>query len=202
MQGLPVELQEEVLFSLKEPEDLYRACSSSRQNRAICSASVFWREKFRRENLPLLEEGDSFRRWLDIYVKSLRVAEMADQEIAHPQGINLALVPDLSLLPGLENVLEKEWLEVRSGKNVYSRITKPARRARGQEKEISVFTNNYFIFLLPEDSTYRYQVIYEGFTSKNGVKGPTLKTLSYQVKVALNQEQVWNILYHLFYYMD
>lgn len=58
MQDLPEELQEEILFSLREPKDLYRACSTSRTNLSICSGSAFWREKFRRENLPLLEEGD------------------------------------------------------------------------------------------------------------------------------------------------
>ncbi|SOB74250.1 hypothetical protein BQ9231_00367 [Cedratvirus lausannensis] len=75
MQDLPIELQEEILFSFSQVTDLARVCSSSQQNKQICSDSSFWEEKFRRENLPLLEEGSNFVEWSDIYRKSLRAAK-------------------------------------------------------------------------------------------------------------------------------
>lgn len=105
MQGLPVELQEEILLSLKEPEDLYRACSSSRQNRAICSSDAFWREKFRRENLPLLNLEDfgptGFVSWLNLYNKSLLAASVADERIGNMFELRTNLLKEPIKVEGL-----------------------------------------------------------------------------------------------------
>lgn len=108
MQSLPEELQEEILLSLKEPEDFYKACAASKQNRAICSESSFWREKFRRENLPLVEEGNNFSTWRKIYRKSIRAAEMTDRKILSGESIKVSLisVEDVNILLPLGNTKE------------------------------------------------------------------------------------------------
>nr|WIL03414.1 DNA-directed RNA polymerase subunit [Cedratvirus plubellavi] len=91
MQDLPEELQEEVLYSLRQPEDLSRACSVSKASRRVCSGSSFWREKFRRENLPLLEEGDNLLQWLKIYRKSLETARKVDERILSGRSVRVSL---------------------------------------------------------------------------------------------------------------
>ncbi|SHO33311.1 F-box domain [Cedratvirus A11] len=123
MQGLPLELQEEVLFSLKEPEDLSRVCSSSRGSRQICSDRSFWREKFRRENLPLLEEGSSFSQWVQIYRKSLRAARKTDERLTSGDPIKISLVSldntDILKPLGQEKQIKHYWLTANNaGANV------------------------------------------------------------------------------------
>ncbi|SPN79324.1 F-box domain-containing protein [Cedratvirus Zaza IHUMI] len=126
MQDLPVELQERVLLSLKQPEDLYRACSTSRANFGICSGSVFWRAKFAREGLPLLEEGNNFATWLKIYAESVSSAEIADELISSRDQLLISIkdIPDLSLLqiPGYEKQLETLWREMQTGANRFASV--------------------------------------------------------------------------------
>jgi hypothetical protein len=81
--SLPV--QEEILLSLSTVKDLSKACFVFRPSFS------FWKEKFRREGLPLLKEGTNVSSWLRIYKKSKEVAREVDREL------NSACVIDLRL---------------------------------------------------------------------------------------------------------
>ncbi|SPN79312.1 F-box domain-containing protein [Cedratvirus Zaza IHUMI] len=122
MQYLPGELQEEVLFSLEEPDDLFRVCSTSKESRQVCSNPSFWREKFRRENLPLVEEGNNFTEWLRIYQKSLKTAQETDNIINSGDRISISLVevPEPSMLGPLVKVaaIEQLWKKAHESTNV------------------------------------------------------------------------------------
>jgi hypothetical protein len=118
MQDLPEELQEEILFSVQGAKNLHQACSASGRNRRICSGSAFWREKFAREGLHLLErvvrsspdlqashssseQGESFAQWIKLYAKALQASRLAQEQLytEETKGVNLEQLPDLSYLP-------------------------------------------------------------------------------------------------------
>lgn len=174
MQGLPTELQEKILFSLTKPKDLYQACSSSRQNRAICSASVFWREKFRRENLPLLEEGNDVASWLNIYRRSIRAAQIANEQVSRGKTVevDLSKVSDINvlLLPETERAMKYYWAESRGD------------RAR------------YFLLLEPvyKTSVYEYWVNRKTDSAWTNLIMPVSRN-----KVVLAEKDVWYIIYEL-----
>ena len=196
MQDLPVELQEEILFSIKEPRDLYQACSVSRGNRKICSDASFWREKFRREGLPLLEEESAsfnLQQWLESYEKSLQSAQLAHEELADPRedGISLADVYDLSLLPGLEDILGEAWEKVHSDENV----------THGEEI-FTETTDEYFVFLGPKTLAgklrYNYGIIRESTIDEGGRTHGDLEEID--TDVFMSKEDAWKVYFGLFYF--
>ncbi|SOB74251.1 hypothetical protein BQ9231_00368 [Cedratvirus lausannensis] len=204
MQDLPKELQEEILFSLREPGDLYRACSVSRGNRQICSSASFWRAKFRREGLPLLEEESAsfnLQQWLESYEKSLQSAQLAHEELADPRedGINLADVYDLSLLPGLEDILEEAWEKVHSGENVTRVVTGVNNRG---EEIFTETTDEYFIFLQPKtiagERGYGYDIIRESTIDEGGRTHGDLEEID--TDVFMSREDAWKVYFGLFYF--
>jgi hypothetical protein len=70
------DIKEKVLLFLPLP-DLLSQCSSSQENRTICASRYFWAEKFRREGLSLLEDGQSVQEWVAIYTNSLLARDMS-----------------------------------------------------------------------------------------------------------------------------
>lgn len=67
--NVPLEVYINFLIDLPV-DDLINACSSNKENRELCSSS-FWKDKFVREGIPLLEEGTNFPSWLAIYTESI-----------------------------------------------------------------------------------------------------------------------------------
>lgn len=190
-QDLPEELQEEVLFSLRQPRDLYRACSASSSQRRICSGLTFWKAKFAREGLPLLEEGNNLASWLDLYNRALQAAQLADEEL-----VNLENLPNLSYLPGLEEVLQP-YYKVKSGENV-EHIVRQVRAADEPAQEIEI-RDDYFVFLVPtEEGGHRYEVT-ERRIFPDGILTRDHSRILYASSI-MNSEQAWKILYRLFYF--
>lgn len=90
-----------LFLSLTNPDELASSCYSSEYGREICSGREFWEEKFNREGLPLLEEGNDPQTWLEIYRKSQKVARKTEKRMQSPR-VSIFLVdvtdPDM-LLP-------------------------------------------------------------------------------------------------------
>lgn len=78
MEELPAELLQEFLLATR-PRDVLAFCSTNRTLYELCSSPYLWREKFRREGIPLLEVGKDFHQWLKIYTRSLRAMEKTDE---------------------------------------------------------------------------------------------------------------------------
>nr|WIL04713.1 F-box domain-containing protein [Cedratvirus duvanny] len=201
MQDLPEELQEKVLLSIRKPQDLYRACSTSRQSRGICSGSVFWRAKFTREGLPLLEQGENFTSWLGIYRKSMESAQVADEMINSKQEIVIPLedLPDLSLLqvPGYERRLEQLWQDTKTGANQTTIIHQS--RFYDEEETVTKHIKDYFVYLLPSDNFYTFAVVEErNSTVRNGKTKSSSKTL--YTSRPITKDDAWVTIYRLTYF--
>ena len=192
MQDLPVELQEEILFSLKEPKDLYQACSSSRQSKGICSGSAFWRAKFRREGLPVLEQGANFSQWLDLYARALQASRLTEEQLhtEETKGVNLEQLPDLSYLPGLEEFLQPYYDKVNSGENI-ERIERQVRASDEPPVHIE-FHDDYFVYLLPTTYGYRYEVTERRRIFRDGVLTRDNTKPIYASSI-ITSDQAWNI---------
>nr|WIL02754.1 DNA-directed RNA polymerase subunit [Cedratvirus borely] len=206
MQDLPEELQEEILLSLKEAKDLQRACSASRQNREICSGSAFWRAKFAREGLPILERispsserGESFAQWIKLYAKALQASRLAQEQLytQETKGVNLEQLPDLSYLPGLEEFLQPYYDKVKSGENI-ERIVRQVRAPDEPPMHIE-FHDDYFVYLLPVAYGYRYEVTERRRIFRDGVLTRDNTRPIYASRI-ITSDQAWNILYRLFYF--
>ncbi|SHO33314.1 F-box domain [Cedratvirus A11] len=216
MQDLPEELQEEILLSLKEPKDLQRACSASRQNREICSGSAFWRAKFAREGLPLLEQvvrsppdllashssseqGKDFFQWIKLYAKALQASRLAEEQLHTDEvkGVNLEQLPDLSYLPGLEEFLQPFYNEVKSGENVERTV----RQVRAPDEPLMhiEFHDDYIVYLHPAAYGYRYEVTERRRIFRDGILTRDNTRPIYASRI-MTSDQAWNILYRLFYF--
>ncbi|SPN79473.1 F-box domain-containing protein [Brazilian cedratvirus IHUMI] len=198
MQDLPEELQEKIFLYLRQPEDLFRVCSTSSCQRRICSGSAFWKEKFVCQGLPMLEEGSSVTRWLQLYTKARRSAQLADEELVslETKGVNLEDLPDLSYLPGLEETLQPYYDKVKSGGNIEHIIIQT--RAVGQPLQEIKICDDYFVFLAPSDSGHRYEVTERRRITHDGVPTRDHSRAIYASPI-MTSDQAWNILYRLFY---
>ncbi|SPN79318.1 F-box domain-containing protein [Cedratvirus Zaza IHUMI] len=196
MQDLPIELQEEILFSFSQVTDLARVCSSSRQSRQICSSASFWRAKFRREGLPLLEEGSNFSQWLGIYDRSLKAVQVANAKISSGQEIEIALsrVANVDLVKVLNSDIEDLW-EVTQKGGVERYI---GWVAVVMQTEITVI-HDYYIVLYPQGNKYMYGKIdkQEEITEYGTIR----QTLAIpNIKIALSKDDTWFMIYRLVYH--
>ncbi|SPN79366.1 Hypothetical protein ZAZAV_289 [Cedratvirus Zaza IHUMI] len=98
------DIKERVLLFLPVP-DLLSQCSSSQENRKICSSRHFWLEKFNREGLSLLEKGQSVQEWVAIYTNSLLARDVAQLYLSEYHlrlnkswSFPLSAVQDINLL--------------------------------------------------------------------------------------------------------
>ncbi|SPN79475.1 F-box domain-containing protein [Brazilian cedratvirus IHUMI] len=194
MQGLPEELQEEVLLSLREPRDLYQACSTSTDYRRICSGSSFWREKFAREGLPVLEEGENLSSWLKIYEKSTKDAQITDDIISSGESLEIALErlsdPFLLAIPGYEKELVRIW------EGVQSRASQRKPQSNVQDRISS--ETNYYIYLLPVDYSYTIKVVRERRRNLFGQER-SVRTILYELE-SMSKEDAWFFVYRLVYF--
>ncbi|SPN79310.1 F-box domain-containing protein [Cedratvirus Zaza IHUMI] len=183
MQYLPEELQEEVLFSLKEPEDLARACSVSRGNRQICSDRLFWREKFRRENLPLLEEGTDAASWLRIYRKSQRIAQDIDGRLNSASMIDISLGeikdPDLLLPLSEADRVVPYWQSIQRVSFVNFRLQFRPSEIRGK---------------------YNYALLNNFAFGESGNLTAIATSIRHSLTGSVDAEDLWFILYNIAYY--
>ncbi|SHO33315.1 F-box domain [Cedratvirus A11] len=195
MQDLPEELQEEVLFSLRQPEDLSRACSVSRASRRVCSGSLFWRERFRRENLPLLEEGGDLTQWLKIYRKSLETARKVDERILSGRNVRVSLtsVDDPKILLPLGNTEEimRYW-----------NIMKTRTHIEKQRNYITVHV--YMLEFFPDPGTKsRYELVDNYITEdRNPRYMSEMEKMPVKVTIRggnVSTEDLWFILFRVGY---
>ncbi|SPN79326.1 F-box domain-containing protein [Cedratvirus Zaza IHUMI] len=189
---------QENLFSIKEADDLYHACSSSQQNKQICSDSSFWEEKFRRENLPLLEEGTNLSQWIQIYQRSLQAARRAEDKINSGERIRFSLLNvsepgALSSLPNGEELVSY-W------KRLIKQDLQPDIRGG------SITTESYFLIFSPQPSRreYEYKLFFSVATRRIGGyainQGPAWKGET--VHGNISTEDLWFLLYQLLYSGD
>lgn len=126
---LPAEIWEEVLFLLPSHE-LVNLCSTNRVYRNLCSSGSFWRERFRREGLPLfflqkLSEAASFSEFVKVYQKTLHDVEKRDEFLptnssVHRYERRVAFIrvvpetdPDILTVPGVDReAVESFYREV------------------------------------------------------------------------------------------
>ncbi|SPN79323.1 F-box domain-containing protein [Cedratvirus Zaza IHUMI] len=196
LQDLPVELQEEILLSLKEPGDLLRACSSSQQNRQICSNDAFWREKFRRENLPLLRQGINAADWVQIYRKSLEVARKVDERFASGKmvRINLASYKNIDFLKPLGHM------------DLFTRYWKIMRTSNVEKRGNITILHAYNIDLFPGPKTSKFELI-DNYSERTGrenfmTRGVRLDYTNPQVIYtgSVPTEDLWFALFQMTYY--
>lgn len=194
MQDLPVELREEVLFSLTEPDDLYRACSTSQQNRQICSNASFWREKFRRENLPLLREGINTSDWVQVYRKSIKVARKVDKKFASGQRvrINFGSHKNIDFLQplGYMDMFTKYWRIMRT-----NNLEK-----RGNVTIVHAYDVDFF----PGPKTSKFELI-DNYKTRTGREKITGVRLSYADPEVIHtgsvpSEDLWFVLFQMIYH--
>ncbi|SHO33331.1 Hypothetical protein BQ3484_263 [Cedratvirus A11] len=91
------DIKERVLLFLPV-SDLLSQCSSSQENRKICSSRHFWLEKFNREGLSLLEKGQSVQEWVAIYTNSLLARDVSNLYLGRSWSFPLSAVQDINLL--------------------------------------------------------------------------------------------------------
>lgn len=201
MNSLPEELQQEILFSLKEPRDIYRLCATSRQNRQTCADSSFWREKFRRENLPLLEEGDDLAQWLDSYKRALGASRTASRLIESRRMVEIRLdrVPFVELLKPLdEDALVEVWTIMHEKENLERHPHMVITRDGIKEEEMLVI-HNYLLVLYPKGNNYLREIEDEQeeiTTTGNRKEISSLPTST----LLISKEDLWFMIYQLAFF--
>ncbi|SHO33151.1 F-box domain [Cedratvirus A11] len=120
MQDLPVELKEEILLGL-QGTDLYSACYTSTEFESICFDPVFWKRKFAREGLHMMERGDNSEQWIDIYLYSREVMEkvrldLKKRDLVLQLDLYHVPCPDVISVGCVDTDVVKDYLE-ESGDN-------------------------------------------------------------------------------------
>lgn len=67
---LPNEALFEVLLHTPVP-DIRKFCRTSKSHENLCNDAYFWREKFARDGVPLIEEGLDWTSWSNIYLSAV-----------------------------------------------------------------------------------------------------------------------------------
>nr|WIL04715.1 F-box domain-containing protein [Cedratvirus duvanny] len=197
MDALPLEIQENILLSLVEPDDLLRACSTSRQNREICSGSVFWREKFSREDLPLLQEGYSFASWTAIYKKAFQAAQTADRLVNSGEDILIRL-SEIFDLRHLGFVVYKDireiWQETREGNNSHTYFVVDG---ADEEHQVTIHSDYYLVFT-PSSGLYSMDLVdYPQSTDGEEILPERIQT---RFGPTLTKEDMWKVVYRMAFF--
>ncbi|QIN54212.1 hypothetical protein [Cedratvirus kamchatka] len=123
MQELSLGIKEEILLAV-QGLDLYNLYQVSRELKSICSSSVFWKRKFAREGLYILEKAGSFEQWMDIYLYSRKAKEKVRVNLEKKDPLlqlDLYYVPSSSVITvGCVNkdVVEEYLEESRSNEGI------------------------------------------------------------------------------------
>nr|WIL03691.1 hypothetical protein Cplu_250 [Cedratvirus plubellavi] len=185
---LSLQVQEEILLFLTEPGDLYRHYSVCRQNREICSSPAFWRERFRRENLSVLEQGEDFSSWLGIYIKSLFSDRVANEKASSSVEINLSLVakPEHVEVKGLEGFIHDLW--------------KKSDPNRPRETDDLFDKNRYYLVLEEKAGLFKLDIVNETTYSYSSLEETSVTYKVSLPEVFLNKEEVCFMIYRLSYF--
>ena len=149
---------------------------------------VYWREKFRMEKLPLLEEGLDFVHWVNIYSKSLQAAGVAHKKIDCGESVEIALskVDNLDLLKVTD--LDQDTWESIQVDNYLSML-----------QEDTIVVHDYYLLLSPRAGFYLYEKIDKQEEIDN--LDTTKQTLLLQsTKIALSKDDTWFLIYRLAYH--
>ncbi|SPN79275.1 F-box domain-containing protein [Brazilian cedratvirus IHUMI] len=115
MQDLPREMKEEILLGL-QGSDFYEACYTCTEFNSILGSPAFWRTKFTREGLYMMERGDSPQHWIDIYLYSREVMKQVSEDLKK-EGLVLQLnlyrvpCPDVITVGCVDKDKVREYLE-------------------------------------------------------------------------------------------
>ncbi|SHO33302.1 Hypothetical protein BQ3484_234 [Cedratvirus A11] len=199
MDTLPEEIQENILLSLVDPDDLFRACSTSRESRNICSGSVFWREKFAREGLPLFQEGYTFTAWIAIYKKAFRAAQTADRLIDSGENIEIRMseIFDLRHLGFyLYKDIREMWQEEREGD---TSVSYDYMDVEGQEHQVTTRDDYYFVFT-PSSGIYDMTIV--NYQIVNDNQEETISEMPVQTRFGLNliTKDMWTVVYRMAFF--
>lgn len=199
MDRLPQEVQENILLSLTKPDDLFRACSTSRVSRNICSGSAFWREKFRRENLPLLQEGYTLTAWMAIYKKAFQAAREADRLVGSGEKIEIRVseIFDLRHLGFyVDSSVRTVWQAEREGDNsaTYDYVDD-----EGQEHQVRV-RDDYYLVFSPSSGFYTMTMVNYQATIDN--EEETVSNLPVETRFTLKliAKDMWYVVYRMAFF--
>ncbi|SHO33303.1 Hypothetical protein BQ3484_235 [Cedratvirus A11] len=174
-----LQVQEEILLFLTEPRDLYKYYSACRQDRDICSSSAFWRERFRRENLPVLEQGEDFSSWMEIYIKSLFSARVANEKVSSSVEINLSLVTKV------------EHVEVRGLEGFICDLWKKSDPNRPREIDDLFDKNRYHLVLEEKAGLLKLDIVNETTYSYSSLEETSVTYKVALPEVFLSKGEVW-----------
>ncbi|SOB74259.1 hypothetical protein BQ9231_00376 [Cedratvirus lausannensis] len=199
MDTLPEEVQENILLSLVEPDDLFRACSTSRESRNICSGSAFWREKFAREGLPLLQEGHTFTAWISIYKKAFRAAQIADRLVDSGEDILIRMseIFDLRHLGFyIDSRVMGIWQEAREGDSYahHNYIDE-----EGQEHHVSIRDDFYLVFT-PSSDIYTMSIVNYEVTTDNQEETISQTLVPSRFTLKLEAKDMWRVVYNVAFF--
>ncbi|SOB74509.1 hypothetical protein BQ9231_00626 [Cedratvirus lausannensis] len=187
MNYLPVETKEQILLSLREPKDIYQACTTSREHLSICSEEGFWRERFKRERMQPLEKGKDFADWLRIYEKSLDSVRIANKLIDSRKKINIdmALVtnPRVLRLFRSDTKMMDFWYH-----------------AEKKEKKKGISTHIYYISILADHEPGLYVCYLRHDVSQTEGNYSSIVPESIALGAILTERDLQVLLYRLAYF--
>lgn len=188
MEYLPLELKEKILLHA-DPKEVLSLCSTSIEFLSLCSSAVFWREKFAKENIPLLEEGVTASEWLHIYSRSLEAIQQANRFLANIERGKKGKV-EFTDLARLENIdflrlpgiyfpfIERLWKE-----------TQKAEELAPYDREASEFLlNSPYLVISKSPESFYVDVYYP------------LMGLTEDRSFPQTKEEIWELLYRLSYF--
>nr|WIL03295.1 DNA-directed RNA polymerase subunit [Cedratvirus borely] len=191
MNYLPVETKEQILLSLREPKDIYQACTTSREHLSICSDQGFWRERFRREGLYILEMGRDFTDWLRIYEKAIRASEVADRILQKQEKVVVDMV--LVTKPRVLQLFRSDTTML----DFYLQWRKADSKRKPKDFEAPVY---YIEFLLDKPGFYRYHLI-QG-TSQTLPSGLVIIPIKFKSGAGFLRERDLQVLLYRLAYFD
>ncbi|SPN78782.1 Hypothetical protein ZAZAV_4 [Cedratvirus Zaza IHUMI] len=187
MNYLPVETKEQILLSLREPKDIYQACTTSREHLSICSEEGFWRERFRRERMQPLEKGKDFADWLRIYEKSLDSVRIANKLIDSGEKINI----DMALVTN-PRVLRLFRSDTKMMDFWYY--------AEKKEKKEGIDTHIYYIRIVPYSEPGLYVCYLRYDVSQTDGNYSSVVPVSVILGAVLTERDLQVLLYRLAYF--
>lgn len=148
MEHIPTELKDELLHA--SGQNFVSLCRTNREFFNLCSSSSFWREKFRREDIPIVEEGYDYDSWLEIYKKSVnakrRTETLVSQGYEQLFWLPLYLVrnPEVIMVPGVDSQVVEKYIKL------------------AHEQAKNLFIAQQELEELQRDYSYEFSEVYSG----------------------------------------
>ncbi|SOB74252.1 hypothetical protein BQ9231_00369 [Cedratvirus lausannensis] len=160
------------------------------ENKPI-TLSSFWREKFRTDNLPLLEEGEDFYHWSELYDRSVQAGQVAHEKINSGRTIQIALskVDNLDLLK-VTHLDQDTWESIQEN-NLDNYLS--------MMQEEKTIIHDYYLLLSPRAEFYLYEKIDKREEINNQDIRKQILFLP-STKIALSKDDAWFFVYRLAYH--